>query len=272
MAQSLKEPKKAEKEKGDLLEQVASDFHQLEETFSSRLRLQSVRDRYELYRWVNSINPDDVRAMRAGLHEFFEGEDLNKARTASDEELTRILFTQRAYEYLFYSVTWERLVGTYSDLEVRIDLWIRELGTTEAFRLVHLRQGRYYPAFSRRVNRVLYHSGRFIEEEVRRASELDAQLKVDKATLKKLQAARQKQLTDAQYMIETAFFQMVEELYFGYMERELNAEQQERLRQKFEQLGFPYVPIDREEFTAQLRRETAFLATEIEDGEAAEQR
>lgn len=253
--------------KEDALNQIASDLRRLEETFSSRLRLQSVRDRYELYRWVTEITPDDVRAMRAGLHEYFEGEDLEKARVTSDEELARILFTQRAYEYLFYSVTWERLVGSYSDLEVRIDLWIRELGTGEAFRLVHLRQGRYYPAFSRRVNRVLYRHGRFIEEEIERANAADARLKVDRATLKKLQAARQKQLDEALYMKETAFRQVVENLYFGYMERDLPSEAEERLRAKFQQLGFPLIPIDREEFTARLRGETGFLAAEIESGE-----
>ncbi|HKH47656.1 MAG TPA: hypothetical protein VKM72_23615 [Thermoanaerobaculia bacterium] len=251
-----------------VLEQIASDIRRLEETFSSRLRLQSVRDRYELYRWVTEITPDDVRAMRAGLHEFFEGDDLEKARMTNDEELARILFIQRAYEYLFYSVTWERLVGSYSDLEVRIDLWIRELGASEAFRVVHLRQGRYYPAFAKRVNRVLYRHGRFVMEEVERANAADARLKVDRATLKKLQAARQKQLDEARYMTETAFRQVVENLYFGYMERDLPPEVEDRLRGKFQQLGFPLILIDREEFTARLRGETDFLAGEIESGES----
>lgn len=269
MAQSSKEHKRVDAERGDHLEQIASDLHRLEDTFTSRLRLQSVRDRYELYRWVTEITPDDVRAMRAGLHEFFEGEDLGKARMSNDEELARILFAQRAYEYLFYSVTWERLVGSYADLEVRIDLWIRELGISEAFRLVHLRQGRYYPAFARRVNRVLYRYGRFVEEEVERANAADAQLKVDRGTLKRLQAARRKQLDEAQYMKETAFRQVIENLYFGYMERDLPREVEDRLRVQFRRLGFPLVLIDREEFTARLRSETDFLAAEIEAEENA---
>ena len=234
------------------------------------LKLRSMRDRYEMYLRLTEMSTDALRAFKAGLHEFFDEEDLEEARRMNDDQLAGFLFMEKAYEYMYYSREWALVLGDYKTFDVELDLWVQQVGIYPAFRAVHLRQGMYYRDFARYVNRVLLESGRFIESETQRAHEADGDLRVSAKVKRELQQEREKQVKEARYCIETALFQVVDGLYWAHWSRKLEPEAKQRIQEVFSRHGHPLIPLSRAEFRRILRTETEFLVAEIEAHNEAE--
>ncbi|HZF08797.1 MAG TPA: hypothetical protein VFE33_08420 [Thermoanaerobaculia bacterium] len=243
---------------------LLKELQEIKSATVGRMQAQAVRDRFEMYRAVWHVTPDQIEAVRLALREFVDEDEAEEWAGAPEEKLKRIFSGTQIYEYLYYSELWRRLFGTQLEIVFMIDLWIRELGTSEEFRIVHLRQGRYYPDYSALINRVLLDSARFIEAQVREARVAEPRLQVERTLLRELQASWERQMAEARFMTETACLQVVEAFYYAYMERTLDAETTLRLKAEFATTGLPFVPIDRAVFRRLLRPRTDFLIGEIE--------
>lgn len=243
----------------DLVREFAS-FRARSEQFAL---LDAMRTRYEIHDRINDITRDDIEATRANLREFLEFDEEEFGRWQKPEQVYDLLYTQRAYQYSFYSYGWEQLAPVEPAFRLRMNLWIRELAVSKAFRIVHLRQGRYYPAFATRVNWILFTHGEFVRQEIEEAETRDRQRKPRADLLKASRELRAKQLEEANQLIRLAFDQIVDELYYGFMERELPPERLARLRAVFEGSSSPSIPLDRSTFRDVLRPQTDFLEHEL---------
>lgn len=237
-----------------------ADYRESRERFAA---LDAMKARYEFHDRINDITRDDIEATRANLSEFLEFDDGEVERWQKPEQVYDLLYTQRSYQYSFYSYGWEKLVPVEPAYRIRLNLWIRELAASPAFRVVHLRQGRYYPAFATRVNWILYSYGDFVRREVEAAEARDQERRLKADLLKPARELRAKQLEEAQGLTRLAFDQIVDDLYYSFMERELVPERLARLRKIFEDSGSPSIPLDRRTFREVLRPQTAFLEHEL---------
>jgi hypothetical protein len=245
------------------LEGLLDEVRGLKTAAVGRLQAQAVRDRFEMYGSLWKLTPEHLEAVRLSLTEFVDEDEVAEWAAAPEEKLRQVFATTRAYEYLYYSELWRQLFGKMVGIVFVIRLWIRELGVTEHFRLVHLRQGRYYPDFAALVNLVLMEGADFVEAEIRQAGEAAPKLRVEPAVARALHASWEQQLGEARFMRETACFQAVEALYYDYMQRAIEPKVKEQLAGEFAELGVPYVPVSRAVFRRLLRSRTDFLLAEI---------
>lgn len=243
-----------------LLFQEFAAYRESRERFAA---MDAMRARYEIHDRINDITRDDIEATRANLCEFLEFDDGEVERWQKPEQVYDLLYTQRAYQYSFYSYGWEKLAPAEPAYRLRMNLWIRELAVSKAFRVVHLRQGRYYPAFATRVNWILYSFGEFVRREVEAAETRDQERRLKADLVRHARELRAKQLEEAQGLARLAFDQIVDELYYSFMERELTPESLTRLRKIFEDSGSSSIPLDRGTFREVLRPQTAFLEHEL---------
>lgn len=108
----------------------------------------------------NAVTRDAVNSMKAMIHEFVTREHsakmLNeKGADGFDKWIEQLLVTQRVYEYLLFVNGFTRSFPgpkRFPDGEFATRRWLRELCWNREFQMVHVRQGGYYPDFTRLVN------------------------------------------------------------------------------------------------------------------------
>lgn len=118
---------------------------------------------YQYSRLDEVITPEKLASMKAMIHEFIHPEYLQLLRKKlSDQEyeerLKSILMKQRIYEYLLFIHNYRDVFEAHTlfpDAYHASDRWLEELVSQRDFRMVHLRQGGFYPDFSSVVNAAL---------------------------------------------------------------------------------------------------------------------
>lgn len=163
----------------------------------------------EYSRLSTSVTDEAVRSMKAILHEFVSAEkvgEIKKERgeTGFEAWIETLLTTQRIYEYLLFAHGLERsfrVPARFPDAVSACRRWLRELCWNEEFWLVHVRQGGFYPQFTKLVNENLF-------READRADQF-ARESTDKADIGKLLTQAQDMRHCARLAISTLTFEEI---------------------------------------------------------------
>lgn len=109
---------------------------------------QALRDRFEMYQWVEQpITDDEVRLAQEFWEEYFSKEAFTTKYREDAVKTRRYIACLRKYHFLLYTKAYETtLTDPY---KVDIATWVRELAKIEEFRDVHARYYYYYPALAR---------------------------------------------------------------------------------------------------------------------------
>lgn len=157
------------------LERIASSLEKVSTSLQSMERFGRISKWYDQFlRLTVSVSPESVETMKTQVLEAvprFHLEEKSKGLDPSQLEtwMKKLVFFQRVYEYLFATTSyseWPRvlfaesqeekvLLESLRDEEYSVLHWIHELVRDEDFRMVHLRQGEYYPKFALIIDRVL---------------------------------------------------------------------------------------------------------------------
>lgn len=117
-------------------------------------RAQALRDRFEMYQWVEGpITQEQLSVANQLPEEYFERDVFEEFYEGNDERIVRYLAMLRRYHFIFYTHAYERsLADPYA---VKVKLWIDELAKLQEFRDVHERYKRYYPKFTEYLESIL---------------------------------------------------------------------------------------------------------------------
>lgn len=159
----------------DSFEKIAGTLDRLEAVAKRYERLQRITIWNERFSALETIiTPDKLETMKTMIDEFvWKGYREYKLRNLGEDGyelwLRKILVIQRIYEYMMMTThlgEWPKTIQTgtsrpklatkdLQDEDYAVVKWLRELVQVEDFRMVHYRQGAFYPNFSRIVNTVL---------------------------------------------------------------------------------------------------------------------
>lgn len=221
----------------------------LDRNLSASVRLKALRDRYEMYQSLHTITEDDLEITRSLLEEYFDENPKKEFQNLTDASLRRILAMHRMYEYMHYSMSHQEILKEAMSIpELRLELWIEEVGVRKEFQLAHIRQGRYYPAFARKVNQILYARGMFL---------ISLEEAVDSEQA-------QSGMHQAQSMIDTSLQSEAESWFYRYRGNELSEEEEGSLEEVFRSDNLSGVPLDVNTFTDSLLRNKEFLESYLE--------
>lgn len=167
------------------LERIGQSSDSFEKISGALDRLEAVAKRYERLQRIaiwnerfstleTIITPDKLETMKTMIDEFVWKEYREQQFRALGTDgfelwLRKILTIQRIYEYMMMTThlgEWPETIRTgksrpkratkdLQDEDYAVVKWLRELVQVEDFRMVHYRQGAFYPNFSRLVNAVL---------------------------------------------------------------------------------------------------------------------
>lgn len=145
---------------------VEQRLARIEEFLGSHLGLNITTwwmDQYK--RLDNAVTEDSVSSMKAMIHEFITREQSakitkDKGADGFDKWIRELLMAQRVYEYLLFVHGLSKAhnlpaPSLFPDAAFATRRWLRELCWNHEFQLVHLRQGGFYPEFTRHVNKNL---------------------------------------------------------------------------------------------------------------------
>ena len=110
-----------------------------------------------------AVTADTLASMKIIIDEFILPEykfDLrrNLSDGEYDEKLKIILMKQRIYEYLLFVHNFQAAFPTkevFPDAHAAAARWLRELVTDRDFRMVHMRQGVFYPNFTAKIQQTI---------------------------------------------------------------------------------------------------------------------
>ena len=126
---------------------------------------------YTQYRRLDdAVNPAALESMKTMLEEFMTHEysaQILRGGGADtlDHRLKRLLMKQRVYEYLLFTSDLATInTGFFPDAGDAVERWLKELAYDHDFRMVHVRQGSYYPEFSEKVREAFLASAQAAEE------------------------------------------------------------------------------------------------------------
>lgn len=148
---------------------VEQRLQRIEESLASHFDLKITTQWMERYeRLDDAVTKDSIKSMKAMIHEFITKEhsaEILIARGADgfDRWIEQLLITQRIYEYLLFVNGFIRAFPSpdrFPDGEFAARRWLRELCWRNEFRIVHIRQGGYYPDFTRVANKALLREAR----------------------------------------------------------------------------------------------------------------
>jgi len=159
----------------DSLEKIAGAIDRLEAVAQRYERLQRIAIWNERYATLETIiTPDKLETMKVMIDEFVWKEYREKQfRTLGldgfEQWLRKILTIQRVYEYMMMTThlgEWPETLRTktsrpkrklkdLNDEDYAVVKWLREMVLDEDFRMVHYRQGAFYPRFSALINSAL---------------------------------------------------------------------------------------------------------------------
>lgn len=179
-----------------VLERIAGALERIDSRLGSIERFNKISKWYDQFLKVTtSVSAESIATMKTAVLETVPHHYLTEeSQKLSGEELEqwyrKLVFFQRIYEYLFATTSysdWPRalyakdkaeereLLEGLRDEEYSVLRWIQELVRDADFRMVHVRQGQYYPRFAVIVDRILEHAANTADE--RGEKELSAEIR-----------------------------------------------------------------------------------------------
>jgi hypothetical protein len=161
-----------------VLERIAAALEKIDSRLEGLERFERTARWYDQFlQLTTAVSDDSVATMKTDGLEAVPLHYLNEMKAKFNENspeleawFRKVLFFQRIYEYLFATIAysnWSRvlfeedkaqrleLIAGLRDEEHAVLRWIQELVRDPDFRMVHVRQGQYYPKFALIVDKVL---------------------------------------------------------------------------------------------------------------------